>query len=483
MVRENWHKEVMTSKGPEQGGTPYEKRRDFYLDRVKFKLKETFDDVIKDLPSKGFKTMKDLDRKPDGNAMSMTHEVKSGDTLFSVLKKFFLDNFASAQPSMTQGQAEKEAYLSLAFVMKNNVGANVDALRVGGSISIDSGYLTIKTPGGKKTIDHAALRPAVAPAAAELSAERPYSGFNAVTRKDSYGNDMYEGGEFQESNNERILIKGLRRYVDGSFENGEFDPVDGHLLKGTKKYKLATDARDDSPALAHGEFNESGFLIRGTLKLKDGTIQNGDFFPDTDGFLNGIAIEPDGKAFFYKDGHANEYAPTENNGYAYLNKDAVGRGMGYFFRNRFSGKGVYRNSAGVVLEGEFVGKGHGKGWLLPVENTFTEPHLKKGTAYYPDGKVEEGVFRDGELVSGTRILRDGIVLEGDFENGKIKNGTVYYHDGLKTEQGTFDDKEQLTNGIRASTQDGKEVWEEGEFKNNLFTYGTSIKMYEQNSDD
>ena len=48
-------------------------------------------------------------------ATSKGYEIKAGNTLFPMIKDYF-----SILPGMTPDQAEKEAYLSLAFVMKEN---------------------------------------------------------------------------------------------------------------------------------------------------------------------------------------------------------------------------------------------------------------------------------------------------------------------------------------------------------------------------
>lgn len=147
---QDWNKEIITSKDAVNGGPSDVKRTEFYEKRSDLKTADVFNDVVGDLTGKGYKTLDDL------RNTNVLHEIKPGNTLFPILKDYF-----AALPGMTPDQAQKETYLSLAFVMKENPGINVDDLKVGGKVVISDGYLTVINPDGTtKTIDMVPLRPA-----------------------------------------------------------------------------------------------------------------------------------------------------------------------------------------------------------------------------------------------------------------------------------------------------------------------------------
>ncbi len=147
---QDWNKEVVTSKDATNGGPDDAKRTEFYEQRSDLKTADVFSDIVGDLTTKGYKTLDDLKNT------SVVHEIKAGNTLFPILKDYF-----AALPGMDPKQAEKETYLSLAFVMKENPGINVDDLKIGGKVVISDGYLSVWNPDGTtKTIDSKPLRPA-----------------------------------------------------------------------------------------------------------------------------------------------------------------------------------------------------------------------------------------------------------------------------------------------------------------------------------
>lgn len=157
MGGKNWNKEVQVSQmeSGSAGLTRYETRVNFYKDRVKNKLGETFDEIVKDKLLKGYKTFEEHDGK------NSVHEVKAGDTLFGILKDFYKTQF-----NLDTAQAEKEAYLSLAYVTKDksastDILVNVDALELGWKVIIDSGVITVRDAGGTTPsgVDRMDLRP------------------------------------------------------------------------------------------------------------------------------------------------------------------------------------------------------------------------------------------------------------------------------------------------------------------------------------
>lgn len=136
----NWHKEVATAQKSDE---LYDKRAEFYKDRVNYKLGETFDDIVNDLTAKGYKT---LDEHFDKN---YSHEVTSDSRLFLIFKDYYESQFG-----LDASQAEKEAYLSLAHVMKaGGKGTNVDLLNIGERVAIDGGKLYIFEADGKTRSD------------------------------------------------------------------------------------------------------------------------------------------------------------------------------------------------------------------------------------------------------------------------------------------------------------------------------------------
>lgn len=153
----NWHKEVSTWKGERQSppSVKYEQRINFYKDRVKFKLKKEFDDVINNLSAQGYATFNEHKGK------NLDYKIKSGDTLFVVLKDFYKSKFG-----FDTSRAEKEAYLSLAHIMKeatyvapDDLPGNIDDLKTGGSITIEDGLITVKDAKGHTTLNQEKMRP------------------------------------------------------------------------------------------------------------------------------------------------------------------------------------------------------------------------------------------------------------------------------------------------------------------------------------
>lgn len=141
----NWHKEVGAIDAAAET-----KRIEFYSERVKTKLGDTFDNIVADVAGKGYKTLDELKDK------NYEQEIKSGNTLFVTLRQYFNEVLGGG----AQAGADNEAYLSLAILMKDypGVGVNVDNLQVGGKIEIKDGYLTVKDAAGKVTIDNKPLR-------------------------------------------------------------------------------------------------------------------------------------------------------------------------------------------------------------------------------------------------------------------------------------------------------------------------------------
>ncbi|MBU0981787.1 hypothetical protein KKC94_03785 [Patescibacteria group bacterium] len=156
MPGKNWNREVGTWRGERQSqpNVKHEKRAEFYKDRVKFKLQEEFQDVITNLTAKGYKTLEEHEKK------DLAVKVQAGDTLYPILKEYYKNSF-----SLDDDKSEKEAYLSLAYIMhrtapnrKGPVG-NVDELDIGWEVEIKNGYLTILNPDGTKTMDNVPMRP------------------------------------------------------------------------------------------------------------------------------------------------------------------------------------------------------------------------------------------------------------------------------------------------------------------------------------
>lgn len=129
-----------------------DKRPEFYKEKVKNKLGEAFDDVINDLTNKGYTNLNDL---KNVSTDLYEHPVVAGDTVFNVLKAWFIEKF----PGMNEEQAKKETYLSLAHMLKVSPGINVDFIDVGDKIQIIRGALSVVMPDGNPRFGLTSMRP------------------------------------------------------------------------------------------------------------------------------------------------------------------------------------------------------------------------------------------------------------------------------------------------------------------------------------
>ncbi|MBI4127332.1 LysM peptidoglycan-binding domain-containing protein [Candidatus Peregrinibacteria bacterium] len=147
----NWYKEVKSPKD----SVPYSERLDFYLKRAAIKtdlqsLSSDFDATISGQILDGkFKSLDDLK-----SLAKFEKNLKSGDTIYKILLEYFSKICAP-------DQAKKETYLSLAYLMKSNSGANVDKLYAGGTAVIESGKITVANKAGATSLKDAFLRPPV----------------------------------------------------------------------------------------------------------------------------------------------------------------------------------------------------------------------------------------------------------------------------------------------------------------------------------
>lgn len=145
----NWHKEVKSPKDT----VPYELRLDFYLKRAARKaglqhLSKDFDVTVQSQVGRGlFMSLDDLKKMT-----KKEYQIRSGDTLFKTLLEYFKE---TTNPL----QAQKEAYLTLAYVMKTQSSSNVDKFFVGGKVIIENGRLTVKDAKGHASYDQALMRP------------------------------------------------------------------------------------------------------------------------------------------------------------------------------------------------------------------------------------------------------------------------------------------------------------------------------------
>lgn len=145
----NWYKEVKSPKD----SVPYNERLDFYLKRaaIKTNLKKLAGDfdatVSEEIKTGKFKSFEDL-----AKLAKFEKKVKSGDTIYKILLEYF-SKVCGAE------QAIKETYLSLAYLMKTNAGANVDKLFIGGKVVIEGGKLSVYNENGVASIKDGALRP------------------------------------------------------------------------------------------------------------------------------------------------------------------------------------------------------------------------------------------------------------------------------------------------------------------------------------
>ena len=86
MTGQDWNKEVGTWKGEKQAPdehVAHALRTQFYMDRVKLKLKDEFTNIVNNLSGKGFKTLEEHKGK------NFEHIPAAGDTLFGILKKYY----------------------------------------------------------------------------------------------------------------------------------------------------------------------------------------------------------------------------------------------------------------------------------------------------------------------------------------------------------------------------------------------------------
>lgn len=447
----DWNKEIVTSKDATQGGPDDAKRTDFYEKRVNFKSGLAFDDIVGDLTGKGYKTMDDL--KP----FDFSHEIKAGDTLFPVLKEYFLTNCA---PSMTPDQAEKEAYLSLAFVMKNNPGINVDDLRIKGQIKINAGHLTVSDVAGTATINGVPIRPEAVTAVVDPNAVPPVStepvpvapglavdpnalpvppvelvdpgvALKAPSEAVSVVADGYEDWN-KIPDAEKLKVNGPHKF-DNGFTKTDGVYKDGRLFDGTITLQDNTvwDRKGGDLAGIHspdgsskigkfiliefvtptGKKDKKNILIEGLFTDKDGTKWEGKW--NDQGFeFTGVKTSPDGNVVNYTGGIANEKVdviPTDLT-LAQIDGENV------------VGKYVDPNSGDIS------------------EGTFNKGILISGKYTYSGGATEEGTFAQdsGFLISGTYTSADGKTRE----NGVFDpiEGDPEYHliDGVKSVEGQPD---------------------------------------------
>lgn len=165
----DWYKEV----GKPTDAVPYIKRLDFYVDRAERKanlrhLSGNFDVTIRSQIERGrFKSLDDLKAIP-----KKEYPIKEGDTLFKTLLEFF-------KGITDPVRAQKEAYLTLAYVMKTNPQSNVDKFQVGGLLTIENGRLTVRDAAGVPSYDQALMRPEtvsvapIVPVKPPVAAKRP----------------------------------------------------------------------------------------------------------------------------------------------------------------------------------------------------------------------------------------------------------------------------------------------------------------------
>lgn len=145
----NWYKDV----GSPSDRVPYERRLDFYLKRAEIKtglahLAKDFDVTLDSQIQRGvFKSLEDLKK-----IEKKEYKIKSGDTIFKILVRFFRE-ITDAQ------KAEKEAYLTLAYLMKTQHSSNVDQLLAGGKVTIENGKISVCSAKGTYSYHDALMRP------------------------------------------------------------------------------------------------------------------------------------------------------------------------------------------------------------------------------------------------------------------------------------------------------------------------------------
>lgn len=153
----NWYREVKSPKD----SVDYDKRMEFYVKRAEVKaglkyLAKDFEVTVNSQIERGlFKSLDDLKR-----VERKEYKIRKGDTLFKVVEGYFKDIVDSSQ-------AEKETYLTLAFLMKTNSASNVDKFYAGGSVVIENGRITVADSNGNTSYNNALMRPELGEAESE----------------------------------------------------------------------------------------------------------------------------------------------------------------------------------------------------------------------------------------------------------------------------------------------------------------------------
>ncbi len=487
----DWHKEVGTIKtNPDIDA----KREKFYEKRSDFKSGEAFDSIVGDLVGKGYKTLADLKESKD-------HEIKKGDTLFPILKEYFAASF----PDMAPDQVEKEAYLSLAFVMKNNQGRNVDSLMPKGHANIEKGYLTVTTEDGTKTIDNAALRPEASapvevpepvqtpPVTEPVPATPPVDTTDVPTDEPHLTIEPKEPESVKEP--EPVQTPPVTEPVPATppVDTTDVPKDETHLrieesTEGTKLTKDQIDAgysgkgtyTNEEHSLLVGTF-EKGILIEGSITFEDGQSQIGTFDPKTGNLINGTYITADGiqeigtfardgdghlidgkvvidgKTTQYKDGKPVEDTttpPSEYEDWSKLSPEEREKVNGQHkvtFGNDDKAEGVFKN--GNLIDGTETYKGA----------VFTWENGKLVTIADSDGGFRHGSFvlaGDNRyyLVDGIYTNKDGIRYEGKWDNqGSHFTGTKTTKDGKVSK---YENGVETKNETNSSSTDIKEYTEE-----------------------
>jgi hypothetical protein len=158
MQGKDWHKEVKTwrdeeSQKPGKPFTPYEKRKEFYEKRVKMKLNDLYSNVItNDLGGK-YKSLSQL-ASIDGLYEQQIPAWNKGGRLSEILPKYF-----ETVVGLSTADAEKEMYLSLAYLTSSEGMTNVDGIEKNGKIIVEKGLLTVIDADGTVRVNKAPLRP------------------------------------------------------------------------------------------------------------------------------------------------------------------------------------------------------------------------------------------------------------------------------------------------------------------------------------
>lgn len=221
---QNWHREIGT---PKESQAKYSDRSDFYSKRVNLKLGQSFDTVINDLVGNGYETFE------GHNGKNMEREIKGGDQLFKILRAYY-----KGQYEMDISKAEKEAYLTLAYVMKTGgVPTNVDLLQIGGKIKIENGRLSIWHEDGNLAMDAIAMRP---PTRAAAGTEEDDEAEDDVVRRDADTDTDTDTDDTETRDDEDLPDKGAT--------GDEEEPRRGGGATGGTEKRVEDEEEDDTDA-------------------------------------------------------------------------------------------------------------------------------------------------------------------------------------------------------------------------------------------